>query len=34
LAYSGEEGFAEYKNGDQVFSIQMIFKTSSVSGEL
>lgn len=32
--YSGEEGFAEYKNGDQVFSIQMIFKTSSVSGEL
>lgn len=32
--YSGEEGFAEYANGDQVFSIQMIFKTSSVSGEL
>lgn len=32
--YSGVEGFAEYANGDQVFSIQMIFKSSRVSGEL
>jgi ADP-ribose pyrophosphatase YjhB (NUDIX family) len=32
--YSGKEGFAQYSNGDQVFSIQMIFKTSNVSGEL
>ena len=32
--YSGQEGFAEYANGDQVFSIQMIFKTSNVTGEL
>jgi len=32
--YSGKEGFAKYANGDQVFSIQIIFKTSSVTGEL
>ena len=32
--YSGQEGFAEYANGDQIFSVQLIFKTSSVSGKL
>jgi len=32
--YSGREGFAEYANGDRIFSIQLIFKTSSVYGKL
>jgi len=32
--YSGEEGFAEYPNGDKVFSIQIIFHSSCFSGEL
>lgn len=32
--YSGQEGFAEYANGDQVYSIQLIFKTSFATGEL
>ncbi|MDX1806882.1 MAG: NUDIX domain-containing protein, partial [Paenisporosarcina sp.] len=32
--YSGQEGYARYANGDQVFSIQLIFFTSSVTGEL
>jgi len=32
--YSGKEGFAQYANGDQVYSIQIIFKTSAVSGAL
>lgn len=32
--YSGKEGFAQYASGDQVFSIQIIFKTSDVTGEL
>ncbi|MFJ3390564.1 MULTISPECIES: NUDIX hydrolase [unclassified Lysinibacillus] len=32
--YSGGEGFAEYPNGDKVFSIQIIFHSSSFLGEL
>ncbi len=32
--YSGKEGFALYPNGDQVFSVQIIFHTSHFSGEL
>ncbi len=32
--YSGNEGFAQYTNGDQVFSIQLIFKTSIATGKL
>jgi len=32
--YSGEEGFAEYSNGDKVFSIQIIFYSNCFSGEL
>ena len=32
--YSGDEGYAEYANGDQVFSIQLIFKTSLATGDL
>ncbi|WP_342598871.1 NUDIX domain-containing protein [Psychrobacillus sp. FSL H8-0483] len=32
--YSGEEGFAEYQNGDKVFSVQVIFHSSCFSGEL
>ncbi|WP_088006965.1 NUDIX hydrolase [Indiicoccus explosivorum] len=32
--YSGEAGFAEYENGDQVFSVQIIFHTEKFSGEL
>ena len=32
--YSGSEGLASYANGDRVFSIQLIFKTSEVSGKL
>ncbi|MEO4055207.1 NUDIX domain-containing protein [Solibacillus sp. CAU 1738] len=32
--YSGKEGFAEYPNGDKVFSIQIIFHSSCFSGEL
>lgn len=32
--YSGQEGFTEYDNGDQVFSIQIIFKTSTTTGDL
>ncbi|MCJ1907514.1 NUDIX hydrolase [Planococcus ruber] len=32
--YSGEEGFAEYANGDQVFSVQIIFHATDFAGEL
>jgi len=32
--YSGNEGYAEYANGDQVFSIQLIFKTAVATGDL
>ncbi|MFX3674992.1 MAG: NUDIX hydrolase [Paenisporosarcina sp.] len=32
--YSGNEGFANYANGDQIFSIQLIFKTTVATGEL
>ena len=32
--YSGEEGFAEYQNGDKVFSVQIIFYSTCFSGEL
>lgn len=32
--YSGPEGYDSYKNGDQVYSIQMIFLTTMVTGDL
>lgn len=32
--YSGNEGYAEYANGDKVFSVQLIFKTSVATGDL
>ncbi|WP_075619356.1 NUDIX hydrolase [Paenisporosarcina indica] len=32
--YSGQEGFAKYANGNQVYSIQLIFITSEVTGKL
>lgn len=32
--YSGIEGFAEYANGDQVFSAQLIFHAADFSGKL
>lgn len=32
--YSGNEGFAEYQNGDKIFSVQIIFHTTEFSGEL
>lgn len=32
--YSGREGYASYKNGDQVYSIQLIFLTTTVTGDL
>lgn len=32
--YSGEEGYAEYQNGDQVYSVQIIFHTQEFSGQL
>lgn len=32
--YSGHEGYAEYQNGDQIFSVQIIFHTTKFSGEL
>lgn len=32
--YSGKEGFSEYQNGDKVFSVQIIFYTNGISGEL
>ncbi|WP_203333485.1 NUDIX hydrolase [Planococcus beigongshangi] len=32
--YSGNEGFAEYQNGDKIFSVQIIFRTTEFSGEL
>ncbi len=32
--YSGQEGYAHYSNGDQVYSIQLIFYTTTVMGEL
>lgn len=32
--YSGQEGYANYANGDQVYSIQLIFYTTTVTGEL
>ena len=32
--YSGEAGFATYPNGDKVFSVQIIFHSSSFTGHL
>lgn len=32
--YSGREGYASYANGDQVYSIQLIFLTTTVNGDL
>jgi hypothetical protein len=32
--YSGVEGFSRYSNGDQVFSVQIIFHTTDYSGIL
>lgn len=32
--YSGNEGYASYENGDQVFSVQVIFHATEFSGEL
>lgn len=32
--YSGESCFAEYPNKDRVYSVQIIFKASSYTGEL
>ncbi|MCM3005168.1 NUDIX domain-containing protein [Priestia koreensis] len=32
--YSGEQNVFEYPNRDRVFSVQVIFKTASYSGEL
>ncbi|MBB4825887.1 8-oxo-dGTP pyrophosphatase MutT (NUDIX family) [Sporosarcina luteola] len=32
--YSGREGFSEYMNGDQIFSVQIIFHATSFSGKL
>jgi ADP-ribose pyrophosphatase YjhB (NUDIX family) len=32
--YSGLEGYANYANGDRVYSIQLIFYTDTVTGEL
>ncbi|MBX0359356.1 NUDIX hydrolase [Halobacillus sp. Nhm2S1] len=32
--YSGETGFATYENGDRVFSVQIIFRSSFYEGAL
>ncbi|WP_323368626.1 NUDIX hydrolase [Radiobacillus deserti] len=32
--YSGERGFAEYENGDKVYSVQIIFYVKECSGSL
>lgn len=32
--YSGESCFVTYPNGDQVYSVQVIFQTTSFSGDL
>lgn len=32
--YSGKDGFAEYQNGDKIFSVQIIFRTTEYTGEL
>jgi ADP-ribose pyrophosphatase YjhB (NUDIX family) len=32
--YSGEKGFAQYANGDKVFSVQIIFRTTDYQGVL
>ncbi len=32
--YSGPKGYAQYENGDKVFSVQLIFYTKSYSGTL
>ncbi|MCM3756358.1 NUDIX hydrolase [Sporosarcina aquimarina] len=32
--YSGEDCYAEYRNGDQVYSVQVIFSAHSISGVL
>lgn len=32
--YSGSEGFAEYQNGDQIFSVQIVFYSTDFFGEL
>ncbi|WP_406945586.1 NUDIX hydrolase [Halobacillus sp. SY10] len=32
--YSGESGFATYENGDRVFSVQIVFRSSSYEGKL
>lgn len=31
---SGKKGYASYENGDQVFSVQVIFHATEFSGEL
>ncbi|MEK3808458.1 NUDIX domain-containing protein [Bacillus sp. FSL H8-0547] len=32
--YSGKKGFAEYENGDRVYSVQVIFVTKKFSGQI
>lgn len=32
--YSGAEGFAEYQNGDKIFSVQIIFHATEWTGEM
>jgi 8-oxo-dGTP pyrophosphatase MutT (NUDIX family) len=32
--YSGPQGYAQYENGDKVFSVQLIFYTKSYNGTL
>lgn len=32
--YSGNEGYAQYQNGDKIFSVQIIFHSTAFSGEL
>lgn len=32
--YSGSEGFANYPNGDQVFSVQLVFHSTDYSGDM
>ncbi|MDG5471248.1 NUDIX domain-containing protein [Jeotgalibacillus sp. ET6] len=32
--YSGEKGFAQYENGDKVFSVQLVFHTIQYAGVL
>ncbi|MYL50585.1 NUDIX domain-containing protein [Halobacillus litoralis] len=32
--YSGESGFATYENGDKVFSVQIVFRSTCYEGKL